>query len=85
MRLFVGLRDEQHFRLDQPFVMADSFAVAYTGLTRDQAREAREALEAKGVIRRAGRSGRAILWTLAAQDSLVPLAARLAGGDHAHT
>ena len=77
MRLFVGLRDRR-FPLAAPFVFTDSFAVAYTDLTKDQAREGREWLERQGVIRREGVSNRAIEWKLAAQDDALLVANALA-------
>jgi hypothetical protein len=68
MRTFVGLRST-HFPLAEPFPFAHEFAQAYCGLSADAIRAAKDWLERAGVIYRAGKHGRAILWKLAAQDT----------------
>jgi hypothetical protein len=61
--LLVGLRSPR-WPQDEPFPFARDFARAYCGVSDDVARRGVRALEALGLIERAGRSGRAILWRL---------------------
>jgi hypothetical protein len=71
MRIFLGLRSER-FPRTEPFVFARDFAAAYSGLTVDEARLAKDRLSRAGVIRQVGKHGRSALWMLAGQDRRAP-------------
>jgi hypothetical protein len=61
--LFLGLRDPC-WPQDEPFLFAREFARAYCGVSDDVARRGVRELEDRGLIERAGKCGRAILWRL---------------------
>ncbi len=61
--LFVGLRDPR-WPFSEPFPFARRFAMAYCGLSDDGARRGVAELEQRGLLKRVGRSGPAILWHL---------------------
>lgn len=61
--LLLGLRDPR-WPMPEPFCFAREFAMAWCGISSDVARAGVSDLKRRGVIAPAGRSGRAILWSV---------------------
>jgi hypothetical protein len=84
VQLLVGLRNGDHFPLNEPFVFAHDFARAYTGLSSEQVREHKRWLERNRKIFRAEDHSSSrftpILWRLS-----VPALRSHDGGVGGHT